>query len=155
MTTVTEEILAPAMRRIGTDWRAGTVTIAHEHRASAIVERILGDHNPNPRGRRRGTVVVAALAGDHHALPTSMAALALREDHWHVQHIGADLPADELLHFCRERPVDLVVLTVTNDATRPIATDSAEQLRALGVPTLIGTPGDTLAELQRRAREAV
>jgi excisionase family DNA binding protein len=155
MTTTTEEILVPAMRRIGSDWRAGIVTIADEHRASSIVERILGDHNPNPRGRRRGTVVVAALSGDHHALPTSMATVALREDHWRVQHLGADLPADELLHFCRERPVNLVVLTTTNDATRPAAADCAEQLRSLGVPTLIGLPGDTLTELQRRAREAV
>lgn len=155
MTTITEEILAPAMRRIGSDWCAGTVTIADEHRASAIVERILGEHHPNPRGRRRGTVVVAALAGDHHALPTSMAALALREDHWHVEHLGADLPADELLAFCREHPVDLVVITTTNGATRPVAVETAEQLRNLGVPALVGAAGETLTELRRRAREAV
>ena len=89
MTTITQEILAPAMRRIGTDWHDQVVTISDEHRASAIVDRILGDHYPNPRGRRRGTVVVAALSGERHALPTSMAALALREDSWRVQHLGA------------------------------------------------------------------
>ena len=83
-----------------------------------------------------------------------MAALALREDNWHMQHLGADLPAEDLLHFCRERPVDLVVLSVTNDETRPAATDCAERLRQLGVPTLVGGPGDTLSELQHRAREA-
>ena len=121
MTTITQEILVPAMHRIGTDWHDGVVTIADEHRASAIVERILGDHYPTPRGRRRGTVVVVALSGERHALPTSMAALALREDNWHVQHLGADLPAEELIHFCRERPVDLVVLTTTTNTTRPAA----------------------------------
>ena len=50
MTTVTQEILVPAMRRIGSDWSDGVVTITDEHRASAIVERVLGDHYPNPRG---------------------------------------------------------------------------------------------------------
>jgi excisionase family DNA binding protein len=155
MTTITQEILVPAIHRIGTGWHDGVVTIADEHRASAIVERILGDHYPTPRGRRRGTVAVAALAGEHHALPTSMAALALREDNWHVHHLGADLPAEELVHFCRETPVDLVVLTTTTDATRPAAAACAERLRVLGVPALIGRPGDTLTELQQRARDAL
>ena len=82
-----------------------------------------------PRGRRRGTVAVAALSGERHALPTSMAALALREDNWHVHHLGADLPAEELVHFCRERPVDLVVLTATTNTTRPAAAACAERLR--------------------------
>jgi excisionase family DNA binding protein len=153
MTMITQEILVPAMRRIGSDWHAGVLTITDEHRASAIVERILGDHYPNPRGRRRGTAVVVAPAGERHALPTSMAALALREDHWHVQHLGADLPCEELIQFCRERTVDLVVLTTTTDGTRPAARACAEDLRQLGVRTLIGEPGDTLLELQRRARE--
>ena len=152
MTTVTQEILVPAMRRIGSDWSDGVVTITDEHRASAIVERVLGDHYPNPRGRRRGTVVVAALSGERHALPTSMAALALREDNWHVQHLGADLPADELLHFCRERPVDLVVLTATTNVTQPAAHACAKALGQLGVRALVGEPGETLTDLQRRAR---
>jgi excisionase family DNA binding protein len=152
MTTITQEILAPALHRIGTDWHDGVVTITDEHRASAIVERILGDHYPNPRGRRRGTAVVVALSGERHALPTSMAALALREDNWRVQHLGADLPGEELVHFCREQPVDLVVLTTTTDTTRPAAYACADDLRRLGVRALVGEPGDTLTELQRRAR---
>jgi excisionase family DNA binding protein len=152
MTTVTQEILAPAMRRIGADWHDGVVAISDEHRASAIVERVVGDHYPNPRGRRRGTVVVAALSGERHALPTSMAALALREDNWHVQHLGADLPAEELLKFCRERRIDLVVLTATTDLTRAAAHECVDALGELGVRALVGEPGDTLTDLQRRAR---
>jgi excisionase family DNA binding protein len=152
MTTVAQEVLAPAMQRIGTDWHDGVVTIADEHRASAIVERVLGDHSPNPRGRRRGTVVVVALSGERHALPTSMATLALREDNWHVHHLGADLPRQELFRFCREHKVDLVVLTTTTNATRTAAHECAEDLRRLGVRALVGEPGDTLTELQRRAR---
>ena len=31
---------------------------------------------------------------DRHSLPTTMAAVALRADHWHVHHLGADLPPD-------------------------------------------------------------
>src|SRR5687767_10160082 len=138
MTVVTQEILVPAVHRIGSDWYDGVVTIGDEHRASAIVDRLLGEHYPNPRGRRRGTAVVVALSGERHALPTSMAAVALREENWHVQHLGADLPAGELLDFCREHPVDLVVLTTTTNASRRAALACAEDVRRLGVRALVG-----------------
>jgi hypothetical protein len=33
-------------------------------------------------------------------LPTTLAAIALCDDNWLVHHVGADLPADELIRFC-------------------------------------------------------
>jgi MerR family transcriptional regulator, light-induced transcriptional regulator len=152
MTTVAQNVLAPALKNIGEQWRAGRLDISVEHRASAIVERILGEHYPNPRGRRRGAAVVAALSSDRHVLPTTLAAIALREDNWLVHHLGADLPADELMRFCQEEHVDLVVLTVTMSKLRGVGTRTAAQLEGLGLRALVGGPGRSLDELQRLAR---
>lgn len=154
MTTVAREVLVPALREIGEEWRAGRLDISIEHRAAAIVDRILGERSPNPRGRRRGTVVVAALAGDRHVLPTALAAISLREDNWVVHHLGADLPSGELTRFCQSEHVDLVVLTVTVSTLQRAATRTAAQLEELGVRALVGGPGRTLDELQRLARRA-
>lgn len=154
LTTVATEILVPALRRIGEEWQAGRLGVPVEHRASAIVERILGEHHPNPRGRRRGTVVVAALSGERHALPTTLAAVALREDNWWVHHLGADLPAEVLMEFCQEQHGDLAVLSVTNTRLRPAATRLATQLEDLGLRTLVGSPGRSLEDLQQLARQA-
>ena len=150
--TIATAILVPALRRVGQEWRDGALGIAEEHRASAIVERVLADHQPRPRGRRRGVAVVAALSGDRHNLPTLMAATALREDNWHVHHLGADLPSEELLRFCRDHQVDLAVLTVTSPDTAGAARRAASLLRRDGVRTLVGEPGATLEDLQRDAR---
>jgi len=144
--------LAPALREIGQEWRAGRLTIGTEHRASAIVERVLGVLAPNPRGRRRGTALVAAIEGDHHTLPTTMAAVALREDHWTVHHLGSDMPAAELAAFCRTEPMDLVVLTVTEPAVPEAARAAASSISALGIPVIVGGPGRTLDELLAEAR---
>lgn len=152
MTAVARDVLVPALRSIGEEWQAGRLDISIEHRASAIVDRILGVHYPNPRGRRRGAAVVAALSGDQHVLPTILAAISLREDNWLVHHLGADLPPDELLRFCQEEHVDLVVLTVTVTKLRRMATRTAVQLERLGPRALVGAPGRTLDELQRLAR---
>ncbi len=104
---VIQSVIVPPLVRIGADWHAGRLTIWVEHRASAIVERILGGLAPNPRGRRRGTVMVAAVSGDFHSLPTSMAAVALRDDNWAVEHLGANMPPEELLRFCVEHDIDV------------------------------------------------
>ena len=152
ITTAIQDVLVPPLRRIGAEWRDGHLSIWVEHRASAIIERMLGEHHPTPRGRRRGTAMVAAMSGDHHTLPTSMAAAALRDDNWHVHHLGADMPGDQMVQFCREIEIDLAVLTVTAPEVRSDAMDTAAQLERDGVRTLVGRPGGTLAELQRSAR---
>jgi MerR family transcriptional regulator, light-induced transcriptional regulator len=147
-------VLVPPLQKIGRAWADGEVTVWVEHRASAIVERLLGDLAPNPRGRRRGVVVIAALTGDHHSLPTTMAALALRADNWHVHHLGADLPPGELTRFCEAHDVDVAVITVTNSETRATADATATRLRTAGTPAIVGGLGNDLTELIDLARRA-
>lgn len=148
-----EQVLAPPLRRIGQSWHDGKASIWVEHRASAIVERILGEATPNPRGRRRGTVVVAAASGDLHSLPTAMAAAALREDHWHVEHLGADMPAEELVGFCAQHDVSVAVLSVTNNAVAGVAAATADALRESGTPVVLGGAGRSLGEMVAAVRE--
>jgi len=149
-----QQVFVPPLIDIGQAWHDGHLTIWVEHRASAIVERILGELAPNPRGRRRGTALVAAVSGDFHSLPTSMAAVALRDDNWHVEHLGANMPPDELVHFCAEHPVTIAVITSTNPDTVDLANNTATALRAAGTPTIVGGPGRTLDDLTDLARRA-
>jgi excisionase family DNA binding protein len=151
---VIQDVLVPPLVRIGADWHAGRLTIWVEHRASAIVERLLGGIVPNPRGRRRGTVMVAAVSGDLHSLPSSMAAVALRADNWWVEHLGANMPPDELVRFCAEHPVDVAVLSSTNPDTAELAAQTADRLRANGIGVVLGGPGRTLHDLIAQTRTA-
>jgi len=151
---VLQEVIVPPLVRIGQAWRDGELTIWVEHRASAIVERILGEIAPNPRGRRRGTVVVASVSGDHHALATSMAAVTLRADNWHVEHLGADMPPGELLRFCAEHDIDVAVISSTNPGTAELAAETAQRLEEAGTPCVLGAPGRTLDDLVSVVRTA-
>lgn len=148
------EVLSPPLRRIGQSWHDGEIPIWVEHRAAAIVERILGELTPSPRGRRRGTAMVAAVAGDLHSLPTAMAAAALRADQWRVEHLGANMPAEDLLAFCASHEVTVAVLSVTNASTAPVAQRVADQLREAGIPVVVGGGGRTLDDLVEEVRAA-
>lgn len=149
-----QHVIVPPLQAIGDAWHRGALSIWIEHRSSAIVERALGDIVPNPRGRRRGVAVVGAVTGDHHGLPTTMAAAVLRSDQWHVHHLGADVPVTEFVAACSESAADLAVVTVTNPALADAASSAAEMIRLSGAETLVGAPGRRLDDLVELARGA-
>ena len=147
-------VLSPSLRQIGQSWHDGEISIWVEHRASAIVERIVAELTPTPRGRRRGTVMVAAVAGDLHTLPTAMAAAALRAENWRVEHLGANMPADDLLDLCATHDITVAVLSMTNIDTEDGVQRAATALRDAGIPVVVGGPGQTLDDLLARVRAA-
>ena len=147
-------VIGPALRRIGDEWSAGNASIAVEHRASAICERLIGSRAQQLQGRPRGTAVTATLPGEHHALPPLMAAACLRDDRWRVHHLGADLPVADLIEFTRATEADLVVVSsATAGAAGLMREVEREVLASLpDVSVLTGCQGATLRELLDRAR---
>jgi excisionase family DNA binding protein len=146
------KVIGPALARIGDDWSTGDLSVAEEHRASEIVERVLAGLDQRRVGRPRGKAVVAAPEGEQHGLPVAMAAAVLRQDGWSVDLLGRDVPLDSLAHFVDEAAPDVVVLSVTTPDTVPAATAARDRLVAEGRDVLVGSPGRTLDELVRLAR---
>jgi MerR family transcriptional regulator, light-induced transcriptional regulator len=149
-----QKVLVPPLQRVGQDWHDGKLSIWVEHRASAITERLLGEISPHPRGRRRGSVMVAAVSGDRHSLATTMAAVTLRDNNWLVHHLGADMPPDELVRFCEEHDVDVAVLTLVNPECTELAQQTGVRIEAAGTPTIVGGPGRTLDDLLQQVQKA-
>jgi MerR family transcriptional regulator, light-induced transcriptional regulator len=152
-----QRVITPALSRIGEDWANGAVTVAAEHRASEICERLIGSLSERqPSGRPRGVAVTGTPAGERHGLPALMAAGCLREDRWHVHHLGSDLPPGEVGRLAREVGARLVVLSsATAETARRASAQAAELARENpGLRVLAGRPGDTLYQLVQSARQA-
>jgi len=97
---VYHDLLVPALREIGRRWEDGTLTVADEHAATTVAQRIVGRLGPRfvRRGRKRGTVVVGAAPGDEHGLPSAILADLLREARFEVHDLGANVPAESFAH---------------------------------------------------------
>jgi MerR family transcriptional regulator, light-induced transcriptional regulator len=149
-----EQVIAPALRRVGSDWAAGRISIAQEHRASAICERLLAAHARQPGGRPHGTAVVATPPGERHSLPALMAATCLREDRWIVHHLASDLPVEEVAGLADQVGASLVVLSSAMTQTARQAQQAAEAITATRphLTVLAGRPGDHLHDLLARAK---
>ena len=149
---ICDRVMGPALVRVGLGWRRGVVSIAEEHRASAICERLLGRFTPSPPGRPRGVCVAAAPPGEDHQLPGAMATAALREDHWQVHHLGTHVPVQEVAALADAERAGMIVLSATYAATFAQAEVVARDLSRPDRKVLVGRPGMTLRELVEEAR---
>ncbi len=112
-------LLTPALHRIGEAWADGDVCVAVEHRATEITIGImarLGDIFRR-RGPGRGAAVTLTPPAEHHSLATQMVADFLRAGGYEVEHLGADVPLEDLGTFLRSAPPLVVCVSVTNSDT--------------------------------------
>ena len=149
-----EELFAPVLAQVGDEWAKGRISVAVEHRLSAICERALARIAVHPRGRPRGVAVVCTPPGEEHSLPAAMAAVCLRSDRWQVHHLGTQVPAADLVALLRAVKADLLVLSLCHPPTEVAIDATAKAAAEAGVRVLVGGPGQTLPQLLQRARHS-
>lgn len=136
------EMIAAAMREVGERWRRGSVSVAAEHRASVIAHRLVaraGAH-AGRRGRRRGTIVLGAPAGEMHSLPSALLADVLRAEGFEVHDLGANVPTEDFVALVASvAPVQAVGVVVTASPPAPALIPLVRELRErAGVPVVVG-----------------
>ncbi len=111
--TFLDQMVAPALERIGHGWAEGSVSIAQEHMATVVFRRVLGwllgvyqVEGPAPR------LVVATPAGETHELGALLAAVSAAAEGWRVTYLGPDVPLADLVSAAEETRADAVALSI-------------------------------------------
>jgi len=136
------DLLSQALARIGAGWCSGDVSIAEDHRATAIATAIvgrLGMRFAGP-GRRRGRVVLATPPGERHSLSVAIVADLIRGAGWDVVDLGVDLPIAEFVHAVeKSAPVAVIAVSVGSTTTLDTARDLLSALKDSSfIPVVIG-----------------
>jgi methanogenic corrinoid protein MtbC1 len=136
-------------------WQQGELSVADEHRASAVAARLISRLGSRfaRRGHRRGTVVLAAAPGELHGLPVAITANLLRWRGLQVIELGADTPAEALAETVAGEPDIVAVGVACTAAGSPQAARraiAAIRKAAPDVPVLIGGAAVTDAAHARR-----
>lgn len=143
------QLITAALVHVGEGWRRGELTVADEHRATSTTYRLLGQLGPlfRHRGRRRGTVVVGAFAGDPHAIPSAMMSDLLSDRHFEVVDLGANTPTESFVSVAQgcDDLVGIGMCAVLDDIV-PTAIAQAVELRAALPNTCLVVGGPALAE---------
>ena len=169
---IADDVIRPAMSRLGKLWRHDETGIIVEHRATDVciqaVQRLRAMLEPVVDGP---VAVGGAPAGDPYILPSLLAATVLEVEGYKAMNLGPDTPAEELLRAAEHFGAQLVWLSVSfaenAPALRAAIGDVAERLSALGVKVIVGGQsakalglpldgnvfvGDSMAELTAFAR---
>lgn len=139
---VIEEVAAPLLRRLGEAWRAGELTPAHEHLASVVVRRVIGNliEAVEPVGAGPN-LVVATPTGQIHELGALFAAATAATEGWRITYLGADLPADDIATAARETGAEAVALSLVHPGADDELVEELKELRLAlppAVPVLVG-----------------
>lgn len=143
-------LVSPALRSIGDRWAAGELSVADEHRATAMAQRIIGRLGLQfgRKGRSRGTVVLAAPAGDLHTLPVAIVADLLRWRGFDVSELGANTPSDALAQTVKDadRLVAVGIVSTTPGGDAEVA-QSVEAVRATAPNVSILLGGNAIRDI--------
>jgi methanogenic corrinoid protein MtbC1 len=135
------EVIAPVQRKVGTEWAANRITVAQEHAATAINDRViaaLSQHPAATSAARAGRITVACVDGEWHALPARLLAEVLRLRGWQVDFLGAQVPTPHLIAHLHQYAPDAVALSCSIPTRLPAAHAAIAACQAAGVSVLVG-----------------
>lgn len=135
------EIIAPAQARVGAEWAANRISVAAEHAATAINERVIAALAHHPAGQVRpmlGRVAVACVDGEWHALPARLLAEVLRLRGWQPDFLGAHVPTPHLIAHLHQTNSRAVALSSSIPTRLPAAHAAITACQAVGVPVIAG-----------------
>ncbi|MGW5671304.1 cobalamin B12-binding domain-containing protein [Micromonospora sp. NPDC003776] len=136
------DLVAPAQAEVGERWARNEWSVAQEHAATHISERVVAAVaayvNPRPT---RGRIVVACMDGEWHALPARLVAEVLRLRGWQVTFLGASVPAAHLVSYLHRYDAHAVALACALPMRLPYAHRMIEACRRSDVPVVVGGRG--------------
>jgi methanogenic corrinoid protein MtbC1 len=163
-TLLVQQLMMPLMREVGDRWKQGSLRIAHEHMATALVRSFLGTlqngkHLPEAAPR----LLAATPLGQVHELGALMVCVAATTDGWRATYLGVDLPADEIAGAAAQLDARAVALSMVYPADDPRLVRELRELAAQldpGVALIVGgasAPGyaATLEEIGARSLDDV
>ncbi|MFF5923364.1 B12-binding domain-containing protein [Streptomyces flavochromogenes] len=137
------DVVAGVQHRIGVEWAADRISVAAEHAASAITDRVLAAlaHHQNPHPlhlRTRGRVTVACVEGEWHVLPARLLAEVLTHRGWHVDFLGGHTPTPHLVAHVHQTNPTAVLLSASLPTRLPTAHNAISALQSIGVSVMAG-----------------
>lgn len=131
-------IVFPVMTEVGVRWEKGEITVAGEHEATAIVNKVIAGLyflEDKPR-TTHSTALVTTIPGDRHEMGAWIISICLELDGWDVIYLGADTPRSDIVECAENNSVKLIALSIAMpfglSATRGLIADlrSSERLGA-------------------------
>ncbi|MGW3997679.1 cobalamin B12-binding domain-containing protein [Amycolatopsis sp. NPDC004772] len=134
------DVIGAVQRRVGREWAANRLTVAQEHAATAINDRVIAAFGyvlkrPEPH---LGRITVACVDGEWHAMPARLLSEVLRLRGFQVDYLGAQVPAPHLVAHLHRTGPDAVALSGSLAPRLPTAHATITACQAAATPVIAG-----------------
>ena len=127
-----EEVVLPLMERIGQMWEEGTLRVADEHMASAIVRSFIGNIQASFQVSEAAPHVVATTpAGQLHEIGALLASVVATSEGWNSTFLGPNLPVEEIARAAAQKGAKAVLLSIIYPGDDPHLGGELVKLRRL------------------------
>jgi len=131
-----------SLYQVGDLWEQHRISVAVEHLATAITERVMALVQPQVLGgaERERSIIVACVADEYHQLGGRMVADLAELHGWRGHFLGANTPVDGVLQMVELHKPDLLGLSLSVYSNLPGLLKALDALRACfpGLPTMVG-----------------
>lgn len=110
-----DEVVIALLLAIDAGWASGTVSVAQEHLASAVIRSVLHRVQRTlmvPSGARR--IVMTTLPGELHELGAMIVAVTAAKRGWNVVYLGPNIPTAEIAAAALAARADAIGLSVVS-----------------------------------------
>lgn len=121
---------------------AEAMKLAMEH-----IEPMLAEDG---QANKKGTVVIATVAGDIHDIGKNLVALMLKNYGYRVIDLGKDVPCDKIIQTARDEKADIIALSALMTTTMTEMKKVVNQVRAEGLKAKIIIGGAVVTESYAR-----
>lgn len=108
-----KDIIIPLIDLIGKYWQEGILKISHEHLASSVIKKILGNYidgyhitEQSPR------ILITTPQGQYHEIGALITAAFASWEGWYVTYLGASLPAEEIADVVNQINPEILFLSI-------------------------------------------
>ena len=136
-----EEIFKKSLYRLGKLWENNEIDVATEHMATNITEALMNGLLPEIMsfGRINKKIVIACVENDQHEVGGKMVADIFEKNSWDTNYLGASVPSNELVRFCKIVKPDVICLSVCVYSNVIILLREIIELRKItSIPIIIG-----------------
>ncbi len=115
------DLIQRSMYEVGNLWEIGEISVAKEHLATSITERILTSVYPEILSKKREgrSIIIACVVNEYHQIGGRMIADLFELFGWDSYFVGADTPIDDLLSMIEEKQPDVVGFSVAMERNLP------------------------------------
>ena len=125
-------LIGPMVQQLGTLWRAGELTAAHEHFATGVIRTFLGmESAPFSASNQNAKLIVATPTGQLHELGALLVYSTAINLGWKVIYLGASLPAAEIAGAAFQNGVRAVALSLVYPEDDPLVDSELRKLREM------------------------